>query len=318
MLLSVLGQTFELHDIMIVLLLVVLEGTLSVDNALVLGLLARRLPPEQRKKALTYGLIGAFLFRFIAIATATILLKWTIFKLLGGAYLVYVAIKHFFFTAKDEHDTPVRIGPDGQPIVDDAAHTGTLTPEEREEEIRKRSPLHSTDKTLGYDAGYAPALKKYAAFWPTVFVIEMTDIAFAVDSIVAAIGVVGRPPADHAADAMHPKMWVIILGGFLGVVLMRFAAVMFIKLLEKFPRLELSGYLLVLVIGAKLCVDWAGNKFFASAGNEHPVDFHSPSSPAFWVFWVLMIVCFAIGFWRKRGTHGFEVATAGEHSSPSK
>src|SRR5205085_5708256 len=119
-----------------------------------------------------------------------------------------------------------------------------------------------------------PADRGRAAFWPTVFVIEMTDIAFAVDSIVAAIGIVGRAPADHPEEAHHPKLWVIVLGGFMGVVLMRFAAVLFIKLLDRFPRFETAAYLLVIVIGLKLCIDWGGNKFFATEANPHPVDFH--------------------------------------------
>ena len=62
------GQTFETHDIAIIALLIVLEGVLSIDNALVLGLLARKLPKSQQRRALTYGLVGAFVFRVIAIA----------------------------------------------------------------------------------------------------------------------------------------------------------------------------------------------------------------------------------------------------------
>jgi YkoY family integral membrane protein len=228
------GQTFEFHDIAIVGLLVVLEGVLSIDNALVLGLLARRLPKHEQKKALTYGLVGAFAFRLIAIALAAYLLHWHVVKLLGGAYLVYVSLKHFFF------DSP--------------------TP-------------HPTDQSRGLGM---------AKFWPTVLVIELTDIAFAVDSIVAAFGTVGDiPDGTHR----HPKLWVIVIGGFLGVILMRFAAVIFIRLLERFPRFEMAAYFLVIVIGGKLVVDWATD-----------LNFHSPSHAAFWVFWGLMFASFGAGF----------------------
>jgi hypothetical protein len=98
-----------------------------------------------------------------------------------------------------------------------------------------------------------------ASFWPTVFVIELTDIAFAVDSILAAIAMVGSAPKGTPPDALHPKLWVVILGGLLGLVLMRFAARIFITLLEKFPRFEVSAYLLVIVIGLKLLADWGVN-----------------------------------------------------------
>jgi predicted tellurium resistance membrane protein TerC len=118
----------------------------------------------------------------------------------------------------------------------------------------------------------------------------MTDIAFAIDSILAAIALVGGAPAGHQGP--HPKLWVVITGGMLGVILMRFAAVMFIKLLERFPRFEVSAYLLVLVIGGKLLADWG----FNTAAHPHVVDFHNPGGAAFWVFWLLMAVCLAVGF----------------------
>ena len=97
---NILGQKLDSTDIAVILLLVVLEGVLSIDNALVLGLLAKRLPKHQRARALSYGLIGAFVFRVIAICTASFLLQWTIVKFLGGAYLVYIAVKHFLFESK--------------------------------------------------------------------------------------------------------------------------------------------------------------------------------------------------------------------------
>ena len=83
-----------------------------------------------------------------------------------------------------------------------------------------------------------------------MLVIELTDIAFAVDSILAAMALAG---------ARQSKLWVVITGGVIGLVLMRFAARMFISLLEKFPRFELSAYLLVIVIGLKLLADWGVN-----------------------------------------------------------
>ena len=299
------GQTFETHDLAIIALLVVLEGVLSIDNALVLGLLAKRLPKHQQKRALTYGLVGAFVFRLLAIAMASILLKAPIFKLIGGGYLIYVAVKHFFFEREDLEKEKIKIGADGHPILVEEETGRELTRVEEEQEIESRTPAPTgvLERVVRSRA--------HAAFWPTVFVIEMTDIAFAVDSIVAAIGVVGAPPAGHPVGAAHPKLWVVLLGGFLGVVLMRFAAVLFIKLLDRFPRFETAAYLLVIVIGLKLCIDWAGNKFFATPARPHPVDFHSPSTVAFWIFWLAMVASFAVGFIPKRKRpHRFDVVPA--------
>src|SRR5688500_18910780 len=157
------GQTFDAHDLFVIGLLIVLEGVLSIDNALVLGLLAKRLPKRLQGRALTYGLVGAFVFRIIAIATATFLLKWRWVKLLGGLYLIYISIKHFFFESHDESQ------PDHEPT--DEEKDAALTPELRE--LEKDHPSQA-------------AIKAVASFWPTVLVIEITDIAFAVDSILAA------------------------------------------------------------------------------------------------------------------------------------
>src|SRR5688572_1403576 len=110
------GQTLDWHDLGVIGLLVLLEGALSIDNALVLGLLAKRLPKEQQRKALTYGLIGAFVFRFIAVFMASLLLKWRVVKLLGGGYLVYIAIKHLFFEAHED-DGDVAFTAAGEPTL---------------------------------------------------------------------------------------------------------------------------------------------------------------------------------------------------------
>jgi YkoY family integral membrane protein len=269
------GQTFELSDLAVIGLLVVLEGVLSIDNALVLGLLAKRLPPRQRGRALTYGLVGAFVFRFVSIFTAQLLLRWTIVKLIGGGYLLYVALKHFLFESKSEDSQKIAIGPDGHPIVDGAD-----------------APATKDGNGEGKGAGGVA----YAAFWPTVFVIEATDIAFAIDSILAAIALVGPNPQSEGA---HPKLWVVVTGGMLGVILMRYAAVVFIKLLERFPRFEVSAYLLVCVIGLKLVVDWFAHTPYCESWGDW-VDFHSPRSPAFWTFWLLMLVCLGYGFLPKK------------------
>jgi YkoY family integral membrane protein len=284
------GQEFSWGDIGVVGLLVLLEGALSIDNALVLGLLARRLPKSQQKKALTYGLVGAFAFRFVAVFMASMLLEWHVVKLLGGGYLAYISIKHLFFET-DEDDGEIALSATGEPMLVHEVTGRELTPSEEEEEIRQRAPLPIREESLKRSRGPTGA-----KFWPTVAVIELTDIAFAVDSILAAIGVVGSPPPGHPEDAVHPKLWVVIVGGLLGVILMRFAAVIFIRMLEKFPRFSTAAYLLVLVIGGKLLVDW----YFNTKEDPHRFNFHSPGSAAFWVFWGLMALCFATGFLPKR------------------
>ena len=243
------GQTYSPQDLVTIALLVLLEGLLSIDNALVLAILARRLPKELRAKALTYGLVGAFIFRFIAIGSAQYLLHWRIVKLMGGGYLLWISLQHFI------------------------------------EQYRKKS---EEPKLIGKDEDATPAIPSAPGFWMTVLRIEVTDIAFAIDSILAAIALVGSPPP--GADS--PKLWVVITGGMIGVILMRVAATGFIRLLERFPRFETSAYLLVMVIGIKLLVDWG----FNSAQYPDRADFQNAASPLFWIFWLVMLLCVGIGF----------------------
>lgn len=227
---------FTSQDLAVIGLLAFLEGILSIDNALVLALLAKPLPKNLQKKALTYGLIGAVGFRLVALGLTTYLMRWTWVKWVGGFYLLYVGLKHFW-----DHRAAARAA---------------------EEEGKDRP-------------------KKSVSFWKTVLIIELTDIAFAVDSILAAV-------------ALSKKFWVVFTGGFLGVVLMRFAANIFIVLIEKFPRMEVTAYLLVTLIGAKLVVD---------AAHLPGVDFHSASSPAAWAFWSLMVGFIAVGLTGSQKKH---------------
>ncbi len=210
--------------------LIFLEGVLSIDNALVLALIVRPLPAELQKKALTYGLVGAIVFRLMAISAAAYLMHWEWVKFVGGAYLIYLPLKYMWDKRKDEAD------------------------EAQESASQAR------------------------AFWMTVVIVELTDIMFAVDSILTAV-------------ALSSKLWVVITGGILGLIAMRFAAGMFIQLLKKFPRFEPTAYILVFLVGTKLLVEGFAHEFQIGG-----VNFHSPSSPSFWIFWMAMLCAFCYGF----------------------
>jgi len=86
----------QLSDLVTVGLLVVLEGLLSADNALVVAVMILGLPRTEQKLALRYGLLGAFAFRIVATLLAVYLIRLAWVKLLGGLYLVYLTYNHFF------------------------------------------------------------------------------------------------------------------------------------------------------------------------------------------------------------------------------
>src|SRR4051812_5296133 len=206
------GQTFEIHDLALIGLLVVLEGVLSIDNALVLGLLAKRVPKAFQKRALTYGLAGALVFRVVAIATAVWLMHWWFVKLIGGGYLVYIAVKHLFFEHRDEHDPQLSVNERGEVVLVDPVTHRPLSDAAAAAAVRHSDgdamPAPTTATEVA-PAPHAPAARatagrrrKPAGFWPTVFVIELTDIAFAIDSILAAIALVGSGPP--GTTGLHP------------------------------------------------------------------------------------------------------------------
>lgn len=89
-------------NLMIIFSLIILEGLLSSDNAVVLAIMVRHLPKKQQRKALFYGIWGAYLFRFIAIGVGTYLIKIWWVKLIAALYLLKMTYDHF--TKKEEED----------------------------------------------------------------------------------------------------------------------------------------------------------------------------------------------------------------------
>ncbi len=83
------------------------------------------------------------------------------------------------------------------------------------------------------------------SFWKVIVMVELTDIVFSIDSITTAI-------------AFSNKLWVLWAGGIAGIIAMRFTSSLFVKLLEKFPRMEDLAYQLVFFVGTKLAFEVFG------------------------------------------------------------
>jgi tellurite resistance protein TerC len=84
------------------------------------------------------------------------------------------------------------------------------------------------------------------SFWSIVLTVELADLAFSLDNVVAAV-------------AVSDKLWAVMLGVFIGILIMRFAAGWFSYLVEREPVLKSSAYLLVLAIGVQLLLgEFAG------------------------------------------------------------
>lgn len=79
----------------------------------------------------------------------------------------------------------------------------------------------------------------WASFWRTVALVEMMDMVFSIDNILAVV-------------AMTSNMWAIIAGVFIGIACMRFMSGVFSSLLEKYPDLEKSAFLVIAILGYRL------------------------------------------------------------------
>ena len=188
----------QASDFFTIALLVLLEGLLSADNALVLAILVLGLPRPQQRKALRYGIIGAFAFRILATLLAVQLISFGWVKLVGAAYLLYLTFKHFF------------------------GHGGTA----------ERRSIPQARAAFGL-----------SAFWATVVKVELTDIVFAIDSILVAV-------------AMSSKTWVIIAGGIFGIITMRLVIGQLLTIVRRYPALVDGAFIIIAWVGIKLLIEY--------------------------------------------------------------
>lgn len=235
----------------VLLVLIGLEGLLAADNAVVMAVMVKHLPKEQQKKALFYGLAGAFIFRFAALFMITLLVNIWQIQALGAAYLLFISAKHIYDQRKGESDHIL-------------------------------------------DVEKAP--KKGSGFWMTVLKIEMADIAFAIDSMLAAVALAVTLPhldvfgMDAIGGINSGQFFVMLAGGLIGVIIMRFAAHKFVKLLETYPQLETAAFVIVGWVGVKLLVMTLSHEKLGILPHDFP-----HSTPWTITFWVVLVGIVVVG-----------------------
>jgi len=191
---------FNTTHVLIIIQLIILEGLLSFDNALALAALVRKKlkDPMQRKRALIWGIWGAYILRVGVIFIGVWLMKFEWVKALAGLYLLYLAIHELFFHKIKNNN---------------------LNENENENSVIGTSLAVNTK-----------------IFVMVILQIELMDFMFSVDSVAVAL-------------AISDVKWVLVTGAVLGVLLMRIAAQSFITLIEKFPILEKTAFVLVGIAG---------------------------------------------------------------------
>ncbi|WP_447641434.1 MULTISPECIES: TerC family protein [Chitinophagaceae] len=204
-----------LQSLFTVLGLVLIESLLSVDNAAVLATMVKVLPTNQQKRALRYGIIGAYVMRGLSILLVSFLINmdqyigaghgshpWQVvlslsLKAFGGAYLLYLAYKNFFGSDEEDEQNP--------------------------------------------KGWYGKLVKSIGLFWATVCLVEVMDMVFSVDNIFAAV-------------AYTKNILLVIFGVFIGILAMRFIAQGFVVLMQKYPFLENAAYVVIAFLGFKLLI----------------------------------------------------------------
>lgn len=192
-----------LSAVPVIISLIMIEGLLSVDNAMAIAAMASQLPKHQQKKALRYGIIGAYAFRGVCILLVTWIASNPWLKIFGSIYLIYL-MAHNLSGNGEEQDS------------DEKSH----------------------------------AMKK--SLLATIIAIEVMDLSLSLDNVVAAV-------------ALDKRLWVVCAGVFIGILALRFVAGHCIKLIEKFPILQKTAFLLVGFVGvillAEICFEYTNVHF---------------------------------------------------------
>lgn len=186
-----LSSNFGVDTLLLLPVLIGLEAILSADNAIALAAIAQGLESETlQRRALNFGLVAAFGLRVLLILTASWVLKFWQFEVLGAAYLLWLVFQHFTADSDAENH-----------------HHGP----------------------------------RFASLWQAIPTIALTDLAFSLDSVTTAL-------------ALSQEIWVILLGGLVGVITLRFMAELFIRWLEIYEHLEDAGFITVALVGIRLLV----------------------------------------------------------------
>ncbi len=164
--------------------LIVIEGLLSIDNALAIAALASHLPERNQARALRLGIVGAYVGRGVALAFAAWIVRHPWMKALGAFYLFYLMCAHV---------------------------CGSPSPAEKNASMRR-------------------------GLFLTVVQIEFLDLALSLDNVIAAV-------------AVSPRFWVVCVGVFIGIFVLRFLAAFCIRLIVRFPILAHTAFLLVGFVG---------------------------------------------------------------------
>ena len=205
----------EWATIVIVIQLIFLEGILSIDNAAVLGALVSPLPDDR-------PIVWGKAFRKLGDLLHPVLGNQRTAALRAGLLGAYLGRGLMLFLATLIIQNPwlKLLG---------AAYL-----------VRLAFNNLSSAEECETDAHAHPIEGK--AFWMIVLTVELTDLVFSLDNVVAAV-------------ALSQRFWVVMTGVAIGILFMRFAAGLFSYAVLRHPVLKYAAYILVFNIGIELIIE---------------------------------------------------------------
>jgi YkoY family integral membrane protein len=129
-----------------------------------------------------------------------------------------------------------------------------------------------------------------SAFWATVVKVELTDIVFAIDSILVAV-------------AMSSKIWVILSGGILGIIMMRMVIGQLLAIVQRYPPLVDGAFVIIAWVGIKLVIEYL-----------HAIDYIDWEIPR-WIALGLIVVIFGIALLYARRVERKSISRAERQAS---
>ncbi|WP_094559290.1 DUF475 domain-containing protein [Synechococcus sp. 8F6] len=206
------NQADQWKEVLLLLpLLVALEAVLSADNAIALAAIARGLEdPARQRQALNLGLALALVFRLGLIVAAQWVLNFWPLQLAAAGYLLWLCGRHLLLVWSEPGD-----GAESSDLA--TAGAGAE----------------------GSGGSTHPGSLHHAGLGSIVATLALTDLAFSLDSVAAAV-------------AVSDRLLLVMAGGVIGVIALRLTAELFIRWLEVYRHLETAGYLAVGLVGIRL------------------------------------------------------------------
>jgi tellurite resistance protein TerC len=201
----------------IILQLIFLEGILSIDNAAVIGALVSPLPDDERVVwPRSLQAIGDWLHPVLGNQRMAALRVGLLGAYTGRGLML-------FLTSFLIHNSWIKLL--------GAAYLIHLAFDNLEDMTGGGSEEEDDIKPI-----------KVQSFWGTVLTVELMDLIFSIDNVVAAV-------------SLSDKVWVVMVGVGIGIITMRFAAGIFSYAVTREPILKQAAYILVLNIGVELILD---------------------------------------------------------------